>query len=74
MIGFFSKIAAEKLGKAAVYLNDTGKEVNVTAVYGTEDTGDKLYKPIYPDAICVGKISSFQRYEEHNEKSNTGKN
>jgi len=57
MIGFYSNKAVKEGKPVAIYLDQTGKEVEVTAVYESQECMKRLY--LYDDTISVGELYRF---------------
>lgn len=44
---------------AVIYKTPSGEEAMVTAVYASQEQGDKEYT--WPDAVCVGPVTEWVR-------------
>ena len=62
MKGYYSKQAVQDGKPVAVYLDTKGNEVEVTAVYESDNRMKELY--LYNDVVCIGDLLQFVRRKD----------
>jgi len=55
--GYYSQQHKDSGARTAIFLNEDGVEVVVTAVYENDERMKELYK--WPDVVCLGRLTKF---------------